>query len=647
MNSRLNLAASPHYSLGLTLAETVLYLRRQDALDFAEQFASLAARPVAVQFVGNGEIFRQAVCFPATGSGLDDFIQPVAGFSPYAMVELLSGHVTCLRLADCTSGRFSLSAFLRGIERNLESVRQEASDCWHSIQRSIEVRTKRRVVLVDFVLEANEIVFWRDIFPSGGSKLMADIFRCMPPTPALGRKQAVAALLDIQSNHYRTAVDDFIDGLDGDVIQAIRASGLSPSAATYNTYRRGDVQASNYRIQAAGAIPLLGYLLGEENHRAARLRRLVDSGQPLWPALADAVGVPVETVRWLRGKTVDDVSEAWLGRIPELMKSLAHLLPEKRPKNRDEWTAYTDFALVLDRPHTAPRHARWLQDISRLGWIAAREKFAAMGAAPSDLLEIADLLHEIIGAVGGELLPHIARQWRTARESHPEWQQLTETIEPLFLETSVLKQMRASLRWHELQLLPPIEEDAQAEEATPKETAARLDKWPAPLSAPLKLGGLYAHFLTTTAQLRDEGLRMEHCVGSYDHRCLFDGANIVSLRKGDGRSVSTAELRLIGSDKRLYFEVVQHKAHHNGSPSTESAQTMVRLLSELNTDDMQPRLLEMREQLKQRQAMDDTRHLWQADTPNSPQRLRCLKAALKLHVGYGRFLEVARNAIGV
>lgn len=644
MNARSNFAVSPHFQLGESLAETALHLRGQDAQVFAEQFAALASRPVAVQMTGTDETYRQALCFPVAGSGQADFIKPVAGVSPCMAVELPSGHVICLRLADCASGRLSLSAFLRSIERSLERLPQGVS-AWPGIQKSIEMVARRRVALVDFVLEPNESVFWNDIFSGGKSKLADDLFRGMPPTSGLGRKQAVAALIDIQSDHYRMAVNDFIDGLDANVIQAIRASGLPPTVSAYNSYRRCEPQAASYRIQAAGAAPLLGFLLGEDNHRATRLRRLVDDGQPLWPALADTVGVPIETVRWLRGKTADDVSDAWLGRIPELMKSLAHLLPEKRPKSRDEWTAYTDFALVLDSPRTSSRHALWLQNLSRLGWIAAREKFASMGAAPSDLLDIADLLHEIVGAVGGELLPHVARQGRTVQESDPEWQKLTEAIEALFFEISILKQIRTSLRWHQLQLLPPVDEDAQTDEAALRETAARLDQWPAPLAHPLKLGGLYAHFLTTTAQLHDEGLRMEHCVGGYAGRCLFDGTNIVSLRKSDGRSVSTAELRMVGSDKRLGFEVVQHKAQRNGSPSTEAVQALARLLSELNTKGMQPRLLEMREQLKKRQAMDDTRRQWQADTPLAPHRLRALKTALKLHAGYERFLDAARNAI--
>ena len=195
--------------------------------------------------------------------------------------------------------------------------------------------------------------------------------------------------------------------------------------------------------------------------------------------------------------------------------------------------------------------------------------------------------------------------------------------------------------------MPPIDEEAAAanDGADSVETTALLKNWPAPLDRPLKLGALTAHFLTTTSALRDEGLRMEHCVGSYASHCLFDGTTIVSLRNNDDRSVSTAELRLVGSGERLGFELVQHKAQRNGCPSTLAAQAMAQLLHRLAEDDLQPRLQQMREQLMKRRALDGNRQRWLAATPLAPNRLHCLKTALKLHVGYERFLETGRKAL--
>jgi len=625
---------------GKDLASNALFLRGPDVVAFAEQFAALASRPLVARVAGDGETFRQALCFPIEGSTEDGIVQPVSGIAPNLLVEMFSGHVICLRLADCKTNRLSIRSFLRSIECSLERL-PKGKSAWPGIQKSIEMLARRRVVLVDFVLHPDETYFWRECYAQGEARTETSLFRGLPSISQSRRKPAITALMEIQSVSYRAALSVFIQGLNQEIICAIRSSGLPTSVAQYNVYQRGEATAARYRIQAAEAVPLLGYMLGEENHRASRLRRLVDSGQPLWPALADTVGVPEETVRWLRGKTTDEVSDAWFGRIPELLKSLAQLPPEKRPKTCDEWTAYTDFALVLDRIFISQRATLWRRDLARLGWIAARQKFANLNAAPSDLLEVSDLIREITDAVGGELLPQIAGY---RQNDHPQWQRLAEAVEAVFFESSLLKQIRASLRWHELQLLPRIMEDT-IEEAATQDTPLRLDHWPTPISEPMRLGKLYAHFLATTAQLHDEGLRMEHCVGSYTSYCLFHGSSIVSLRKDDDRSVSTAELRLVDHGKNLGFEVVQHKAHRNASPGPLANQALERLIARFETDGMQARLQDMLGQLKQRQSLDENRRRWLSESACSPHRLRCLRAALRLHAGYDRFLAAGKQVI--
>jgi hypothetical protein len=172
-----------------------------------------------------------------------------------------------------------------------------------------------------------------------------------------------------------------------------------------------------------------------------------------------------------------------------------------------------------------------------------------------------------------------------------------------------------------------------------------LSNWPAPFDGPVKLGKLCAHFLVTPAQLKDEGLRMQHCVGSYDYQCLYGGANIVSFRDEGGRSVSTAELRLDDRGKQLRMTVAQHKARNNREPPPDAIHALQQLLTLLNDEQMLPRLDSMREQLVQRQARAPMRDHWRQIAPNAPGRMRILKAALKLHVGYERFLEVARKVI--
>ncbi len=623
----------PFLAIARALAEFDLRLRGEEAEAFIDQFCTQAATPAVARINGAGKAYRQALCFPVAGTVPNtDSIKPFPGMPPHALIELPSGHILGFQLNDVMPNKLSLSAFISSIERYLELLMQRDAYRWSAIQQMIEGQQRQRIKLFDFVLEDGPEVFWQEYFRQGATRLANQALRGVPFTDA-GRKKVIKALFDIHSQHYRKICADFLHHLDTDRVKAILLSNLPPKISTYNQFQNSNAN-SIYRIQAAEAVPLLGYLLGVTDHRAERLRLLVDDGQPLWPALADTLGVPEETVRWLRNKTAEQVGEAWLGRIHELLPDLAKLPPEKRPKTRDEWTAYTDFILVLNDPWNGcsrERKSAWLSDLARLGWIQARQKFAAMNAAPSDLAEISDLVLGLSMAICSELLPQ-----RDDKKSEA----ISEAVNKLFFETSILKQLRASLRWHELQLHPP-EEEATEEALDNRE----LSSWPAPFPQPVKLGRLTAHFLVTPAQLKDEGMRMQHCVGNYDYHCLFHGSNIVSFRDGHGRSISTAELRLEDGGKTVRMRTAQHKARNNATPSQESATALYQLLALLNDEKLQPQLREMREQLLQRQARDQDSQRWHDFAPNAPERLRILRAALKVHVGYERFIETGRKAL--
>ena len=140
-------------------------------------------------------------------------------------------------------------------------------------------------------------------------------------------------------------------------------------------------------------------------------------------------------------------------------------------------------------------------------------------------------------------------------------------------------------------------------------------------------------------------MRMQHCVGGYAYHCLFGGSSIVSFRDDIGRSVSTAELMLEERKQQLRMVVKQHKARKNAEPSASAAIALLKLVSMLNEEKMQAGLQQMRDQLVQRQARDTLGKRWQIFAPNAPERLRALKAALKLHVGYERFLEAGQKAM--
>ncbi len=181
-----------HVLLAESFAESALYLRGADSRAFVDQFLSLAARPAAVTVSSDGDVFRQALCFPVNGAVQGDLIVPVSNFSPHLVIELRSGHVIGLRLADGVSSRLSLTAFLRSIERSLERLPQGQS-AWRGIQKSIEIMQRRRVVLIDFMLESDEEAFWQDYFPKGDEHFAKILFQGLPKMPASGRKQVMSS----------------------------------------------------------------------------------------------------------------------------------------------------------------------------------------------------------------------------------------------------------------------------------------------------------------------------------------------------------------------------------------------------------------------------------------------------------------------
>lgn len=73
--------------------------------------------------------------------------------------------------------------------------------------------------------------------------------------------------------------------------------------------------------------------------------------------------------------------------------------------------------------------------------------------------------------------------------------------------------------------------------------------------------------LSTTAQLVEEGLRLNHCVGGYDGACRTGRTHILSVRDAAGASLATVELRAARSASRpnvLSLSVVQFRGRDDG-----------------------------------------------------------------------------------
>ncbi len=141
-------------------------------------------------------------------------------------------------------------------------------------------------------------------------------------------------------------------------------------------------------------------------------------------------------------------------------------------------------------------------------------------------------------------------------------------------------------------------------------TAAKGDEWLAltkVVKAPDDEGGLTLVPLTTEAQLTEEGSveRMDNCLSTYGHACMYEGSHIISLREGGegGKSVADVELQAKGGGK--YFEVFhthEFKGYGNSPPSEEARLSLDWYIESINSGSVEvhPELLEIGQ--KQRQA---------------------------------------------
>lgn len=121
----------------------------------------------------------------------------------------------------------------------------------------------------------------------------------------------------------------------------------------------------------------------------------------------------------------------------------------------------------------------------------------------------------------------------------------------------------------------------------------------APLLDEIQVGSLVAKELSSTDALIQQGRRENHCVGSYSRHVLDANHQalmlLFSIESPDGRILSTAELTgqkmQIQPDGPGYsWQVTQHKAKNNASPSREAeaaAEALRTRLEDLSAEEVQ------------------------------------------------------------
>jgi len=112
-----------------------------------------------------------------------------------------------------------------------------------------------------------------------------------------------------------------------------------------------------------------------------------------------------------------------------------------------------------------------------------------------------------------------------------------------------------------------------------------------------KNGDAEIRFLRSTTELVEEGLRMRHCVGSYNDRCEAGGTHIASISIS-GTPVATAEISTESADTGMRMNLAQFKSTANAQPSPSAYRAMQEFWRDVEVLKLRANFLEVAEHQK-------------------------------------------------
>lgn len=347
------------------------------------------------------------------------------------------------------------------------------------------------------------------------------------------------------------------------------------------------------RAQAMQALPwllplMIAHLGAHPWEGAADILQAIDRGLPLYEAVACAFGVAREVVRWLGRRALP---AGWIvdpSRLRRLLALLAWLAPERRPHTPAQFEALTALGSALAAPFTYRHMADEAAALARIGpcmrpWLARATRAGLDGV----LADAGFAQRSLALADGADFL-------RALYESMRAGDGLDEEAADVWV-----------LRWCAAGGAPRLLALSQAWHATVAEVQEQGGegapaRWPAVLATPWQGEKRIVVELTGVEQLRSEGRKMGHCVGSYELACRMGNSVIVALRSASGVSLSTAELHLLEEVPGIPGVVAgQHRAARNAAPGTDCVRALAALVRHLNRADA--RLLTRRRAFQRRQ----------------------------------------------
>lgn len=344
----------------------------------------------------------------------------------------------------------------------------------------------------------------------------------------------------------RRAVRAFCGKLQQEPLRALRRAMMA--SAGHRTIATDALGPSGWKwAQALHAYPAaINWAVGRGVASRDIVVQAIQSGSPLRPALAQALGITETEVRRLHGITPQ---RAGPDPGPSALRLLLDLPSHLRPRSRADWSAGVCLAWNIYRD---PRLSFSVDTLVR----GQPGPLSAVDPA-NDLRTLSDVLDAIqaMGPIGAAMLRR--------------------------LETFSIHQLLSLNRdWHTR--IVHTTHRLRAEAAKRNLTAR---PWPGALpETTMQFGDVVATELTTPADLLEEGASLEHCVAGYGADCYEGRSRILSLRCMRTSARSTLELQQQREGRGWTVWAAQHEGPENTPPAATLQAAATAILRALNAD---------------------------------------------------------------
>lgn len=350
------------------------------------------------------------------------------------------------------------------------------------------------------------------------------------------------------------------------------------------------------RRQAVDTFPIIAYLLATDADipNPAQIKLAIDHGYPLVEALSSILGIGKPAVRCLRGVAAGLPGAVWMERPADLFVTLDRLSPTNMPRSEADWKHLSELATACaqladdealsppcssDSSHPIAWHV--FQGLCSAGYETSVKRLRReLGEGPDAWIGMKEYLRFVTtwidsGAGFCEMNHHLHSLARGRLREE-------------FLERySAIELIRQSIRWRR-------EMEKLRKAGTGSDLPPESYEWPALPGLPLQVNDRLVVSLTSAAELKQEAMRLDHCVDMFFEVCVLGRCHILSMRTLDGESISTAEISL-GRDEqgRMAPEVHQHQAAGNSAPGPGCELILQATLAMLASPDRQIELEEL------------------------------------------------------